>query len=333
MNARFQGFGILALPLAWIYGFGMCIHRGLYLSGICRQYQSPKPVVSIGNIVVGGVGKTPMTVWVVQFYLTRGLKPAVILRGYKSHHGMSDEAKLLQELLPNVLILTGANRQRSIEQALTKEKIDVFICDDAFQHWPLKRDLDIVLLDSTYPLGNRMLLPAGILREPVSALKRAGVVVISKSDDEKPAKYLIEQLSDVGYQATIVRARHCMNGLRDVFSGQPVDFQPQENIMAVCSIADPDSFKRTLVMMGVCVKEQIVFPDHEPYTKEMIERICDQTQKAGISSIITTHKDAVKMVAFKDKFESVRLLCVDIKMDVIQGKEDLEKKLLAVIHA
>ncbi len=332
MKDRFKGLGVWALPLSWIYGLGVSCHRAIYMMGILPQYRAAKPVVSIGNITVGGVGKTPMTVWVAKQYLAKGLQVAIVLRGYKSVDGVSDEAQLLRELLPNVQVLVGANRRQSIEQALSNNPVDVFICDDAFQHWPLKRDLDIVLIDSTYPFGNRMLLPAGILREPISALKRVKVLVITKSDDDKPAQALVERLKTIN-QIVIVRARHRLDGVRDIITRQSIECKPQEKVLAVSSIADPSSFARTLAVMGFHVVNHVVFSDHEPYTAVMVNHIVDQAKQLGVTTIVTTHKDAVKIVPFQSLFSQVRIVCVDIQMNILDGEQALVDQLMAVIHA
>ncbi len=331
---RFEGLGFWALPLSGVYALGLLIHRGLYRVGILPRYQSRKPVISIGNIVAGGVGKTPMTVWVCEALKAKGKQPAVILRGYKSHQGLSDEAMMLQEILPDVSVITGASRVASIqrlEQSTTA--YDVIVCDDAFQHWPLRRNLDIVLIDATNPFGNNQLLPAGILREPKKALKRAQVIVITKSDDDKPYKAIVEEVKVINPKALIVRARHKLHRLRNSITQEEIHFSPQQSVLAISTIADPDAFYRTLSVMGLNIEGTLAWADHAPYTPAMIDAIITKAATLNNVLIVTTHKDAVKLVPYHAQLQSFVVACVDIRMDLLQGQEAFIDQLLKVCDA
>lgn len=331
---RFEGLGFWALPLSGVYALGLLIHRGLYTLGILPRYRAHKPVMAIGNIVAGGVGKTPMTVWVCEALKAKGKKPAVILRGYKAHQGLSDEAMMLKEILPDVPVVTGASRVESIKTlAQLHPHLDVIVCDDAFQHWPLHRNLDIVLIDATNPFGNNQLLPAGVLREPKKALKRAHIIVVTKSDDDKPFKAIVDQIKLINPTALIVRARHKMHRLRNIFTQEDIHFTPQQSVLAISTIADPDAFYRTLSVMGLKIDNVLAWADHAPYTPEMIEIIKAKAQSMNNALIVTTHKDAVKLLPYQGMFQPLNCACVDIRIDVLQGQGELIDQLLKVCDA
>src|SRR3989344_3685960 len=167
-------YGVVVRALVLIYKFR--------LAPSCRL---GKPVISIGNITLGGVGKTPLVECVVRFLKDKGLEPVVLIRGYGADKQVgSDEAKLLEESLPGIPVLVGANRVKNARDFLTRNAADVFVLDDGFQHWRLRRDLDIVAINATNPFGNRHLLPRGILREPLSALRRADIFVLFQNKNQ-----------------------------------------------------------------------------------------------------------------------------------------------------
>src|SRR5262249_32773397 len=143
---------VLLLIISWGYGLVVRALRGLYALGILPSYQPLKPVISIGNLTVGGTGKTPLVLARVQALTARSVRAATLARGHmpagQTQAGVSDEACMMRERLPEVSVLTGADRRRSIQEFLKNHAVDVFVCDDAFQHWPLKRNLDIVVIDA-----------------------------------------------------------------------------------------------------------------------------------------------------------------------------------------
>jgi tetraacyldisaccharide 4'-kinase len=155
----------LMLALSRIYGVVASVTQAMYHDRLLSVYRSHVPVVSVGNITTGGVGKTPFVIWLARTLKDKGLKVVVLSRGYGAAQGLNDEAKMFKEILPDVPIVTGANRKKSIQETLKEKHVDLFVADDAFQHWPLHRDLDIVLIDATNPFGNGHLVPRGILRE------------------------------------------------------------------------------------------------------------------------------------------------------------------------
>ena len=195
----------LLLPWSLVYGIGVFCHRNFYrLKG---AYKAPKPVISVGNITVGGAGKTPLVIWLARKLQDKGFKSIILTRGYMPNSSkVSDEVDMLNEQLPYIPVLAGGNRVANIREAENVLPVDLYICDDAFQHWPLRRDLNIVAIDAGNPFGNGYLLPAGILREPVSALKRAHILVLTKTDGPKDIQALSSRLGKINPKALIVES-------------------------------------------------------------------------------------------------------------------------------
>jgi tetraacyldisaccharide 4'-kinase len=176
------GFWTLSLP----YGLGVRLRNGAFDRGWRRSESAPVPVVSVGNLSVGGTGKTPCVETVARFYRSLDLRVAILSRGYGAQAGMNDEALVLEQNLPDVPHLQGADRTALAQVAVEELESEVLVLDDGFQHRKLRRDLDLVLIDATNPWGHGYLLPRGLLREPVGGLKRAHVVLLTRCDQVAP---------------------------------------------------------------------------------------------------------------------------------------------------
>src|SRR5271167_3290750 len=176
---------ILLWPLSVLYGGYVRIRAWLYANGWLTQRRLRAKVISVGNLTVGGTGKTPMVLWLAEKFLAEGKRVAILSRGYRGSGGTSDEIELMKHRLQDrTKFGVGKDRYaegRGIEQ---REPIDVFLLDDGFQHLPLARDLDIVMIDGSYRLEDQELLPAGILREPMSALRRADMLVVTRKIEQ-----------------------------------------------------------------------------------------------------------------------------------------------------
>ncbi|MBF0478621.1 MAG: tetraacyldisaccharide 4'-kinase [Candidatus Omnitrophica bacterium] len=318
--------------LSILYGLIIKARNGLFDAGLMPTYRLPRPVISVGNIVVGGVGKTPIAIWLAETFKSMGLKPVVLMRGYmdKDHHGgkvLSDEAQVVQQMVKDVPVLIGPNRYLNAKNYLNEHPADVFILDDGFQHRQLKRDLDLVAVDATNPWGNGSLLPSGILREPVKSLKRAHVVVLTKTDlMRKNSQSVLKSVSESGPSVLVCQGVHRPAGFYDVrhpgsFS---IDFVNGQVVGYFCSIADPTSFKHTLEQLGACVIKGFHFIDHHSYTEEDFKSMNMGCNVEKIKILVTTRKDAVKINLFlKFLSEDIRLLVLDICFDVTEGKDQI----------
>src|SRR5713101_198498 len=187
---------LLLLPLSVVYGAYMRVRAWLYASGLLKQKRLRGIVISAGNLTVGGTGKTPMVLWLAERFLAEGKRVAILSRGYRGSGGTSDEIELMKSRLQNrVTFGVGKNRFAEGRRIESLQPIDIFLLDDGFQHLQLARDVDIVLVDRTQPVHREKLLPAGRLREPHTALNRAGLVVFTRTDGAKPAVQAIQRVS------------------------------------------------------------------------------------------------------------------------------------------
>lgn len=334
-NGPLPGMGKFFLwMLSCLYGAGVRMIVFLYARGILRRRRLDRPVISVGNITVGGTGKTPCVIRLTQWLRQKDLRPVVLTRGYMDQGGAascpagSDEALMLRNALPGVPVLVGHNRFQNARDFLKDQAADIFILDDGFQHWRLARDVDIVVLDAVHPWGNGHLMPRGILREPLSALQRADIIVVTKTNLSTPdtLEEIRERLAILCPDKMIVRARHQPVALVDMRSDkvEGLAFLKGKEICSVCGIGDPASFEKILTDLGAHIKEPIAFMDHYSYNIQDIRRIGGRCQSKSIDTIVTTEKDAVKLTPFLGGFDSlgvVRLLYLKIQM-AFEGNED-----------
>jgi len=321
----------LLLPWSLIYRLGLFWHRNFYrLKG---SYKAHRPVISIGNITVGGVGKTPLVIWLARNLQDKGFKSVILIRGYMPKDSKdSDEVNMLNEQIPYIPVLAGADRVHNIIKSKSVLPVDVYICDDAFQHWPLHRDLNIVAIDAGNPFGNGHLFPAGILREPLSSLKRADIFILTKTDGSSAVQVLSSQLKGINAKALIVESRYKTAAVAGVFDDDilPEDFLKERKVVGFCAIGDPLSFESSLKNSGASVIKLFTYMDHHVYKKNEIERILESCRSQGVQVLVTTHKDAVKLRAFKDLFIGIRLVYIPIQLEITKGSDEFIQKVISV---
>jgi tetraacyldisaccharide 4'-kinase len=279
-----------------------------------KRVKLPVPVVSIGNLSVGGTGKTPLAVWMCKFLIEIGLRPAVLTRGYGRKKGgagpvpsfgdraqlaglFGDEPVMISGYLPEAQVWVGANRSASGMAALARGGVDVFVVDDGFQHLALERDLDLVLLDCRNPFGNGFVLPAGPLREPISNLSRAHAFVITNAGKNHDAAPLKDKLRGLFPEIPVFVCRHVMKAitLADGESPFPIGGLSGRRAFAFAGIAGPEGFFSQLREAGITICESLSFPDHHRYTGGDFSRIFGCASGCGAELIITTAKDAVRI--------------------------------------
>jgi tetraacyldisaccharide 4'-kinase len=271
----------------------------LYSRGVFKTRKLPGTVISVGNLTVGGTGKTPMALWIAERLACEGKQSAILTRGYRgsadaSAQGLpqSDEVALLRERLSGkVQIGVGADRFKSGE-VLARHGVDHFVLDDGFQHIKLSRDADIVLVDATDPFGGAMLLPAGRLREPMSALRRADVVVITRSvQAPSPA---IEAVIRRHTQSPIFYATTRLVSVLRV-PQLAVELPPQDwrgaRFMVFCAIGNPAAFHEDLHRWGFQVAGERSFADHHVYSEREIADLEQSAAKLGADALLCTEKD------------------------------------------
>jgi tetraacyldisaccharide 4'-kinase len=296
------------------------------------MHRAAVPVVSIGNLTVGGTGKTPCVEFVARFYRERDRRVAILSRGYGSGEGRNDEARVLEENLPDVPHLQGADRVVLARTAIEELESEVLVLDDGFQHRRLARDLDLVLVDATNPWGHGYLLPRGLLREPMSSLRRAGVVVLTRCDQarEDERRRLRQRVARVAPGVPVIETTHrpmgLVNGERETtleeLRGRPVG--------AFCGIGNPQAFRRTLIDLGAEVRDFRTYPDHHPYQREDVDALRTWARSLGKeAAVVTTQKDLVKLRLFR--LGDCPLWALRIRFHVEAGEEVLAERLLAAL--
>ena len=318
--------------LSCFYGVIIGIIKLLYNFGILKRQKLPCPVISVGNITLGGVGKTPLIEYVAKILKEEGFNPVILTRGYMGQKGQeSDEAQMLKKNLENVPVLIGSNRFKNAQEFLSNNSADVFLLDDGFQHWTLFRDMDIVALDATNPWGNKHLIPRGILREPLSALSRANIFILTKTDLARSNVVIVrDRLRLLGQNKLIVETIHEPKCLRDLKSQRKMDLSTisSKRVCMLSSIGDPQSFENMLTQLGASVQENFSFMDHHVYTQEQIEQLVKYCEGHHIPFVVTTQKDAVKLDAFLNLFsDKIKVLVLEINIVIVYGKEQLLERI------
>jgi len=275
-----------------------------------------RPVVSVGNITVGGTGKTPLVACVADMLLRQGWKPSILTRGYRRRSSeemivvapeehrradpalIGDEPALLARILPEVPLVICADRFRGGQTAEERFHVDAHILDDGFQHRALARDVDVLALDATQTLSDWNLLPAGRQREPVSAIRRAQIVVLTRTDSAD-TKALQEWVLKTHPAAMVFHSRTKLVGWANALSGETVSNEDvrAQKVAAFCGIGNPQAFFADLRRWGLSLTAEDAFPDHHVYTGEEIRRLADTARRKGVAALVTTQKDAVKILS------------------------------------
>ncbi|MBI5892133.1 MAG: tetraacyldisaccharide 4'-kinase [Deltaproteobacteria bacterium] len=313
--------------ISLIYGLIIRIRFFFYSAGIFKTRQLPCIVVSIGNITVGGSGKTPMAIYLAGELAKKGKKVVVLSRGYKSKNKdidivsdgknillnpdeAGDEPFLIAKKTKNIPVVIGMDRYKAGLFAIEKFHPDIIILDDGFQHIRLKRDKDIVLIDSIRGFGNGCLLPRGILREPIDSFKRADNIFVSNDKNEE----IIHKIRAAGAAAPVKSFKYKPSGFVNLADDTMIepDKLKNKNILAFAGIANPISFFKTLEGLGIIIKGKMVFPDHHKYNIKDIEKI--KTRANSIDCFITTEKDGVKIKDLLSENIVIYALLIDVEI-------------------
>ena len=282
----------LLWPLSVLYGAGVRVRVWLYAHGWLKQKRLKGRVISVGNLTVGGTGKTPMVIWLAEKFLAEGKRVAILSRGYRGVNGTSDEIKLMKfRLEGRVSFGVGGNRFTQGHRLESQQSIDVFLLDDGFQHLQLARDLDILLMDASRPLAGEALLPAGRLREPVTAMSRANLIVFTRAETASGTLEAIRKLDQYPVFAASTRLlgfRHFGEEITPLGANE-IGVGP---FFAFCGLGNPDAFFRDLGNWGIAICGQATFPDHHRYTQRDILAVKLAGKRVGANAFVTTEKDA-----------------------------------------
>lgn len=327
-GAQRWGLRLISLP----YGAVVRLRNGLFSRGWKRSQRANVPVVSVGNLTLGGTGKTPCVEYVARFYRERGLRVAILSRGYGSDHGPNDEFLVLEENLPDVPHLQGADRVTLARTAEEELESEVLVLDDGFQHRHLARDLDLVLLDATNPWGHGYLFPRGLLREPASSLHRAGVIVLTRCDQVEPTEQerLQETVQRLAKGVPLVATTHRPVTLVNGEQTESLELLKERPVAAFCGLGNPAAFRRTLTDLEARLVAYRTFPDHHAYTRADVEELGRWAAALPMECVvITTQKDLVKLRL--TQLGGRPLWAVRICLHVTFGQDALDQRLLSIV--
>jgi tetraacyldisaccharide 4'-kinase len=332
-----RGLGLFLLRLflsflSLLFFTGVWLRNALYDLGLLRSVKIPCFVISVGNLTVGGTGKTPVVMHLAKMLSAKGKKVAVLTRGYAregqepfrvvkandSAREVGDEPLMMARRLEPIPVVVGKDRVRSGSWAIQNLGVDVLLLDDGFQYRKLKKDVEIVLLDATHPFGNRRLLPRGILREPASSLRRADGVLLTKIEQceiTNSETELEERLRRLHPRAAIARIAYVPKPLERPGKEEALSLSELAGkaVAAFSGLASPASFRRTLEGLNARIVLEKRFPDHHYYTGDEVRRLVEEARQAGAWGLVTTEKDAVRIPQIESAIP-VWILCIEIEI-------------------
>ncbi|HEY3284963.1 MAG TPA: tetraacyldisaccharide 4'-kinase [Armatimonadota bacterium] len=347
-------------PASQLYGLGVAGYWALYRFGLLRRVKLPCPVVSVGNITVGGTGKTAAVRFLARGLQQRGLRPAVLSYGY--HGGglgeprwvsqgrerllspaeCGDEAALLADSLPGVPVVVGSRRADSGRMVCSHpwppdQAPQVLLLDDGFQYWRLHRDLDLVLIDATNPFGYDQPLPRGLLREPMGALARADGFLLTRCDQvEAPeaVEGITHRLARANPSAPTWRSSYAPRSLTSLSESSeelPLDHLRGLPVATLSSLGNPASFEATVQACGATLVHAARFPDHHLYTEDEVALVVAQAITHGAQAIVVSDKDAVKIREFSRRRWPLPLHRLNAEL-AVDGGDDLLDRAAAVLR-
>src|SRR5713226_607877 len=302
----------LLWPLSLLYGAGVRARVWLYANNWFKQKRLKATVISVGNLTVGGTGKTPMVIWLAEKFLSEGKRVAILSRGYRGVNGTSDEIELMKfRLQGRVSFGVGGNRFTQGHRLESQQSIDVFLLDDGFQHLQLARDLNILLMDASRPLAGEALLPSGRLREPVTAMSRANLIIFTRAETASGTLEAIGKLHQYPVFAASTRllgfrrfgADIALLGANEIGAGP---------FFAFCGLGNPDAFFRDLGNWGLAICGQAIFPDHHRYTQRDVSAVKQAGKRVTASAFVTTEKDAQNLTGLNFEDAPVYLAVIDL---------------------
>lgn len=338
----------LFLCLSKIYGAAVGYRFFMYQHRLFRKVIMGCPVISVGNITVGGTGKTPVVEMLARALAKGGRKVAILSRGYKKKQRLfstrhlldqtmvvsdgkmiykdskeaGDEPYMLAKNLDGVAVLVDKNRVRAGSYAIQKLGADILLLDDGYQYLPIQKTHEILLVDCTNPFGYGRLLPRGLLREPIRQIARANFIFLTKAEKVESTEPLRQDIRRVTTTPEILECVHDPKILVDVVTSEKIslDFLKSKKICALSAIAVPEGFEDTLKRLGADVDLSFRFRDHHRYHRRELKEVFAKTKARGIDTIITTEKDAVRIPSFH--LDGMRLLYLRVEIKLVKGASD-----------
>ena len=328
------GFGVILLRLLLRllsvgYSIIIQLRNLMYSAGWLKAHRTDAIVISIGNITTGGTGKTPLVIWLCK-QMSSDYQCSILTRGYKTtkqkNEYLTDEPAIFAESCPEINVIVNPDRVSGAEEAAIKFGSKVLIMDDGFQHRRLARDMDIITIDASLPFGYGKVLPAGLLREPVSSLKRADAVVITRCDEvaENELSKIEEKLRQTNPDIVIAQSVHAPAYVKSMDNKEiGLEELNGKKVYAFCGIGNPDSFLRTVKAAGAEIIDSTIFNDHHHYTEACIEDIFVQAKKLKADLILTTQKDQNKITQQTTLKTEISLAYIAIEIEFLSGEDKL----------
>lgn len=349
--------GYFLIPFSWLFSLIVKIRSYNYQKGIFTSEILGCPVIVVGNLTVGGTGKTPVVEKIARELRERGRKVAILSRGYKSKKEPAwkkwirfilhkneppprvvsngkrvllgaeiagDEPFMLASNLPGVIVVVDKDRVKAGRYAIKTFGADVLVLDDGFQYRSLRGHINLLLVDKTNPFGNYHLLPRGILREPLSAMKRASYIFLTKADNATHHD-ILKEIRAYNTQAKIVQCAHFPRNIVSIDrkESKHIDFLFQKKIMAFSGIASPDSFEGFLTKNGAEIVIKKRFADHHRFSKQELDNLIQVAQSHHVDFVITTEKDAVRLPA--DFAPQTPFFFLKIDIEILSGEDNFEE--------
>jgi len=333
ISGQTRGFGAAILRFfleaaAKLYAAIIALRNLAYSKGWLKVHTAGAAVISIGNITAGGTGKTPLVIWLCKFMQQKQIHCAVLTRGYKTHtqtRATIDEPAILAETCPNAKVIVNPDRVAGANEAVDKIGAKILIMDDGFQHRRLARNLDIVTIDATRPFGYGKMLPAGLLREPVAALKRADAVVITRCNQagEDELAEIEKKMHLVNPDAIIARSIHKPVYAKSIDGKISIDELKDKRILAFCGIGNPDAFFNTVNELSCDIVGSRIYDDHHRYTDDCLADIYEQAGRLKADLMLTTQKDWTKITQLATVKKDIPLAYLAIELKFTGGEDKI----------
>lgn len=317
-----------------VYGAAARWRRLQYDRGHRPTHRASVPVISVGNLTTGGTGKTPVVAEICRRLREAGHRAAIISRGYGATSGYNDEAMELMRRLPDVPIVQHSDRVAAASIAIDELEAEVLVMDDGFQHRRLDRVMDVVVIDATNPFGGGWMLPGGYLREPISSLRRADMVIVTRTDQvDDGTLSIIDRTIGLHHDSEPLRTVHHPIGVERLHSDEilPPESLEGRSVALLSAVGNPDAFERTVLDLGCRVVSRMDLPDHDAFDRTTRDRIRQwvQAMPERPSMILCTSKDFVKLQT--DSINGVDVGHVQIALQFTDSDEPLSRHLADVM--
>jgi len=310
-----------------------------------KTVRLPACVISVGNITVGGTGKTPVVEYISRYIHKKGKRVAILSRGYASRiqqknssltgNVCNDEYLLFRENIPEIPHIVNKNRVKGGREAIERFRAEYLLLDDGFQHLKLARDVNIITIDALNPLGYERIFPEGLLREPVEGLKRADMIILTHVDQCSPnaINSIIDRLRKIAGHIPIIETVHkpvCLESVKDNAT-LDIGFLNGKRVFGFCAIGNPESFRKSIETLGAELIGFYTFPDHHVYTSSELEKVNAEARRMLPDAIIITQKDKVKLQEYSTRW-NIPLLSLKIEIRIVNGLAIFENKIDAVLN-